>query len=184
LYGLDNPITADYGTRCLMARRLIEAGVRFVQVLPPLDRSIAWDHHQGLTDGLRKICGETDRPAAALIQDLKSRGLLDTTIVMWTGEFGRLPTTENTDGRDHNKHGFSLCLAGGGFKAGFIHGATDEFGYKAIVDRVSVPDLQATVLHQLGLDHRRLWYPHHGRRETLTDALVTGAKVVKELLHA
>jgi hypothetical protein len=184
LYGLDNPLTADYGTRCLMARRLIEAGVRFIQVLPPLDRAIAWDHHQGLTDGLRHICGETDRPAAALIQDLKSRGLLESTIVMWTGEFGRLPTTENTDGRDHNKQGFSLCLAGGGFKAGFIHGATDEFGYKAVVDRVSVPDLQATVLHQLGLDHRNLWYPHHGRRETLTDAAVTGAKVVRELLHA
>src|SRR5437868_2378267 len=130
------------------------------------------------------MCAATDRPAAALIQDLKGRGLLDDTAVLWGGEFGRLPTTEHSDGRDHNKHGFSLLLAGGGFKAGVVYGATDEFGYKAVVDRVSVPELQATVLHQLGLDHTRLYYPHHGRKETLTDAAVTGAKVVKELLDS
>jgi hypothetical protein len=183
-YGVDDPVTADYGTRCLMARRLVEAGVRFVQVSPPLIASMQWDHHQGIKSHLPKMCAATDRPAAALIRDLKGRGLLDDTLVIWGGEFGRLPTTENTDGRDHNKQGFSLALAGGGFKAGAVHGATDEFGYKAVVDRVSVPELQATVLHQLGLDHTRLWYPHHGRRETLTDAAVTGAKVVQELLAA
>ena len=184
LYGVDDPVTADYGTRCLMARRLVEAGVRFVQVSPPLIASMQWDHHQGIRGHLPQMCAATDRPAAALIEDLKSRGLLADTIVLWTGEFGRLPTTEHTDGRDHNKQGFSLLLAGGGFKAGRVHGETDEFGYKAVVDRVSVPDLQATILHQLGLDHTRVWYPHHGRKETLTDAAVTGAKVVRELLES
>jgi uncharacterized protein (DUF1501 family) len=128
------------------------------------------------------MCAATDRPSASLIKDLKNRGMLNHTLVIWGGEFGRLPTTEHTDGRDHNKNGFSLLLAGGGFKAGCIHGATDEFGYKSVVDRVSVPDLQATLLRQLGLDHTRLWFPHHGRRETLTDASVTGARVVNELL--
>jgi hypothetical protein len=183
LYGLDNPMTADYGTRCLMARRLVEAGVRFVQVMPPLEGN-EWDHHSNIKQALTKICGKTDQPAAALIRDLKSRGLLDSTIVMWAGEFGRLPTTENADGRDHNRHGFSLFFAGGGFKKGLVHGATDDFGYKAAVDRVSVTDLQATILNQLGLDHERLWYPHHGRQETLTDAAVTGAKIVGQLLQS
>jgi hypothetical protein len=182
LYGLDNPLTADYGARCLMARRLVEAGVRFVQVSPPLEGN-QWDHHSGIKEALKKICAKTDQPAAALIKDLKSRGLLDSTIVMWTGEFGRLPTTENADGRDHNRHALSLFLAGGGFKNGHVHGATDDFSYKAVVDRVSVPDLHATFLQQLGLDHRRLWYRHHGRRETLTDAPVTGARLVREILQ-
>jgi len=180
LYGLDNPVTAPYGTRCLMARRLVEAGVRFVQVQPPLE---SWDHHSRIREVLPKICSETDQPAAALIKDLKGRGLLDSTIVTWTGEFGRLPTTENADGRDHNRHAFSLLVAGGGFRGGLVYGATDDFGYRAAVNRMSVPDLQATVLHQLGLDHRRLWYPYHGRRETLTDAAVTRAKIVGALLH-
>jgi hypothetical protein len=181
LYGLDNPITADYGKRCLMARRLIEAGVRFVQVSPPVE---GWDHHGRLKEELTKRCAETDRPAAALVQDLKNRGLLDSTIVMWTGEFGRLPTTESGDGRDHNRQAFSLLLAGGGFKGGLTYGETDEFGYKAVVDRVGVPDLHATILQQLGLDHKRLHYPHHGRRETLTDAPVSGAQVVSRLLQS
>jgi hypothetical protein len=183
LYGLDNPSTADYGTRCLMARRLVEAGVRVVQVIAPLEGN-QWDHHGKIQENLTRMCAATDQPAAALIRDLKTRGLLESTLVMWTGEFGRLPTTENADGRDHNRHGFSLLLAGGGFKAGHVHGATDDFGYKAQLDRVSVPDLHATVLHQLGLDHRRLWYPYHGRRETLTDPAVTGARIVDELLES
>jgi hypothetical protein len=183
LYGLDNPSTAGYGTRCLMARRLIESGVRFVQVFPPLDPSFQpWDNHSKLKEGLRKICGHVDQPSAALIADLKQRGLLDDVIVMWTGEFGRLPITEGADGRDHNRHAFSLLMAGGGFRAGCIHGATDDFGYKSVENRVSVPDLHATILHQLGIDHKKLTFTHNGRPERLTDPDVTGARVVKELL--
>jgi len=183
LYGLDNPATAGYGTRCLMARRLIESGVRFVQVFPPLDPSFQpWDNHSNLKNDLTKICGRVDQPSAALITDLKQRGLLDDVIVMWTGEFGRLPITEGANGRDHNRHAFSLLLSGGGFKAGHIHGATDEFGYKSVEQRVSVPDLHATLLHQLGIDHTRLTYLHNGRPERLTDPEVTGARVVKEIL--
>jgi hypothetical protein len=179
LYGLDNPVTADFGTRCLMARRLVEAGVRFVQVLNP---AASWDHHSNLREGLTQICPQVDQPSAALIKDLKQRGLLESTIVIWTGEFGRLPITQGGTGRDHNRHGFTLLLAGGGFKAGHIYGATDEFGYKAVERRVSCPSLLATLLHQLGLDHTRLAYRHHGRDETLTDAPVTGAHVVRDLL--
>ena len=127
-YGLDNPATAGYGTRCLMARRLVESGVRFVQVFPPLDPSFQpWDNHSNLKNDLSKICGYVDQPSAALISDLKERGLLENVIVMWTGEFGRLPITEGANGRDHNRHAFSTLMAGGGFKAGHIHGATDEF---------------------------------------------------------
>ena len=183
LYGLDNPLTAGYGARCLMARRLVEAGVRFVQVFPPLNPSFQpWDNHADLDNGLRTICAHVDQPSAALISDLKSRGMLDEVMVMWTGEFGRLPITEGADGRDHNRQGFSLFMAGGGFKPGHIHGATDEFGYKAVEGRVSVPDLHATILHQLGLDHTRLSFVHSGRPERLTDPEVTGARVVNELL--
>ncbi len=183
LYGLDNPATAGYGARCLIARRLVESGVRFVQVFPPLDPSFQpWDNHSNLKNDLRKICDHVDQPSAALISDLKQRGLLDDVIVMWTGEFGRLPITEGADGRDHNRHAFSLLMAGGGFKGGHIHGATDDFGYKAIENRVSVPDLHATILHQLGIDHTRLSFLHNGRPERLTDPEVTGAKVVESLL--
>ena len=183
LYGLDNPATAGCGTRCLMARRLIESGVRFVQVFPPLDPSFQpWDNHSNLKNDLTKICGHVDQPSAALITDLKQRGLLDDVIVMWTGEFGRLPITEGANGRDHNRHAFSLLLSGGGFRAGHIHGATDEFGYKSVENRVSVPDLHATLLHQLGIDHTKLTFTHSGRPERLTDPDVTGARVVKELL--
>ena len=183
LYGLDNPATAGYGTRCLMARRLVESGVRFVQVFPPLSPSFQpWDNHGDLKNGLRTICGHVDQPSAALITDLKQRGLLDEVIVQWTGEFGRLPITEGSDGRDHNRHAFSLLMSGGGFKPGHIHGATDEFGYKSVENRVSVPDLHATILHQLGLDHTRLNFTHNGRPERLTDPEVTGARVVTEVL--
>jgi hypothetical protein len=179
LYGLDDAVTAEFGTRCLMARRLVESGVRFVQVLNP---AASWDHHSQLKAGLAQMCPKVDRPSAALIQDLKQRGLLESTIVLWAGEFGRLPISQGGTGRDHNRHGFTVLLAGGGFKAGYIHGATDEFGYKAVDKPVSCPSLLATLLHQLGLDHTRLAYRHHGREETLTDAPVTGARVVSELL--
>ena len=182
LYGLDHKITENYGKRCLLARRLVEAGVRFVQVFPPMPNYQPWDTHDATETQLREICPNTDQPGAALITDLKQRGLLDDVIVLWTGEFGRLPITENASGRDHNRHAFSLFLAGGGFKGGYVHGATDPFGYAATEDRVSVPDLHATILHQLGLDHSELTFQHNGRSESLTDHLVTGAEVVPQLL--
>jgi hypothetical protein len=181
LYGLDNPVTASYGTRCLMARRLVEAGVRFVQVFPPVGQP--WDAHADTKGENEKICAVTDLPVAGFIRDLKARGLLDSTLVLWTGEFGRLPVSQNGKGRDHNRNAFTLWLAGGGVKAGHVHGATDDFGYKAVTDRVGVPDLHATLLHQLGLDHRRLSYPFRGRDETLTDAPVSKARVVAQLLE-
>ena len=181
LYGLNNPKTATYGRRLLLARRLVERGVRFVQVLPPPPHSL-WDHHSNLKAGLQRCCAFSDQPTAALISDLKRRGLLDETLVIWTGEFGRLPTSQGGTGRDHNPHGFSLLLAGGGIKGGIAYGKTDDFGYAAIEKRVSVPDLMATVLHQLGLDHNRLAYNVHGINETMTDAKVTSAKVVHDLI--
>src|SRR5262249_2499607 len=167
--------TSNFGTRCLMARRLVEKGVRFVLVLVPIATG-GWDHHSDLKANLPRVCRQVDQPSAALIRDLKQRGLLDSTIVLWTGEFGRLPISQGGTGRDHNRHGFTLLLAGGGFKAGHVHGATDEFGYKAVEKRVSCPSLLATLLNQLGLDHERLAYRHHGREETLTDPPVTRAR--------
>ncbi len=185
LYGLDNPVCSNFGTRCLMARRLVEAGVRFVLVLAPVKSGgMPWDQHEKLKSGLEAICPQVDQPSGALIQDLKARGLLDTTLVLWTGEFGRLPISQNGSGRDHNRHAFSLLLAGGGFKPGYVHGATDEFGYRAIENTVKCPDLLATILHQLGLDHRLLNYLHNGRSETMTDPAVSGARVVTELLRS
>jgi hypothetical protein len=179
LYGLDREETREYGTRCLLARRLVERGVRFVQLFLS---GQPWDTHSKNAQTLKGLCARTDRPSAALVQDLKQRGLLDSTVVLWTGEFGRLPISQGADGRDHNRHGFSLWLAGGGFKAGHTHGATDEFGYKAVEGAVTVHDLQATLLHALGLDHRRLTYTHDGRDDSLTDADVTRARVVHDLL--
>jgi uncharacterized protein (DUF1501 family) len=176
LYGLDNPVTENFGTRCLMARRMVESGVRFVQVTNPI-KTGGWDHHSNLKPGLEAVCPQVDQPTAALIRDLKHRGLLETTIVIWTGEFGRLPISQGGNGRDHNRNAFSLIVAGGGFKAGHVHGASDEFGYRAIQSPVSCPDLLATVLHQLGIDHDRLKYRHHGREETLTDSSATNARV-------
>ncbi len=185
LYGLDDPVTASYGARCLMARRLVEAGVRFVQVFPPLKPLFQpWDSHSNVKTELRQICAATERPAAALVRDLKARGLLDQTIVMWAGEFGRLPVSQNGKGRDHNRNAFTLWMAGGGFKAGHIHGSTDEVGYKAVESQVRVPDLHATILHQLGLDHRKLLYSHNGRAESLTDASISGATVVRGVLRS
>ena len=180
LYGLDNPVTAGYGVRCLMARRLVEAGVRFVQIYPGPGQP--WDHHSNLEKTMLDICAKTDQPTAALVKDLGSRGLLDSTIVLWAGEFGRLPTTQNSDGRDHNRNAFSLWAAGGGFKEGLVYGETDEFGYKATVNRVSVPDLQATLLYLLGLNHKGLTFQHEGRQETPTNINITGARVVADIL--
>ena len=183
LYGLDDPVTRSYGQRCLAARRLVEAGVRFVQVFTPIKPFIQpWDSHRNVDTEIADIAAMTDGPSAALIRDLKARGLLENTIVIWAGEFGRQPVSQNGMGRDHNRHAFSLLLAGGGFRRGYIHGATDDFGYRAVKDRVSIPDLHATLLHQLGLDHERVSFRHHGRNETLTDAEVTGARVVDGLV--
>jgi hypothetical protein len=179
LYGLDQKETADYGGRCLLARRLVEQGVRFVSVYL---NSQPWDTHSKNAANLRGLCKRTDQPSAALVTDLKRRGLLEDTIVIWTGEFGRLPVSQGPDGRDHNRHAFSLWIAGGGFKQGYVHGATDDFGYKANQDVVGVHDLHATLLHSLGLDHQRLTFHHEGRDDTLTDVVVTNAQVVPELL--
>jgi hypothetical protein len=179
MYGIDRPETEEYGKRCLLARRLIERGVRFVQIFMS---GQPWDTHSKNAESLKGLCARTDQPSAALVQDLKQRGLLDETIVMWTGEFGRLPVSQGTDGRDHNRRGFSLWLAGGGFKAGQIHGATDDFGYSSVKDVVNVHDLHATLLHALGLDHRKLTHPHDGRETSLSDAEVTKAKIVTALL--
>lgn len=184
MYGLDDKPTARYGLRCLMARRMIESGVRFVQVFPDVNRgnSQVWDSHKNVKRENEACLAFADKPTAALIADLKQRGLLDSTIVIWSGEFGRLPVSQNRTGRDHNRNAFSLLLAGGGFKAGHVHGATDEIGYRAVEGRVSVNDLHATLLYLLGLDHNGLTFLHHGRPETLTDAVVTKASVVKEIL--
>jgi uncharacterized protein (DUF1501 family) len=179
LYGLNRPETKEYGTRCLLARRLIEQGVRFVQIFL---NGQPWDTHSKNAESLKGLCARTDQPSAALVHDLKQRGLLDSTIVLWTGEFGRLPVSQGTDGRDHNRHAFSLWLAGGGFRQGYTHGATDDFGYKSVENVVTVHDLQATLLDALGIDHRQLTYPHDGRETSLTDAEVTKARVIRELL--
>ncbi|HEX5442766.1 MAG TPA: DUF1501 domain-containing protein [Pirellulales bacterium] len=179
LYGLDRPETKEYAARCLLARRLVERGVRFVQVFLS---GQPWDTHSKNAESLKGLCARTDQPSAALVADLKQRGLLDSTIVLWTGEFGRLPISQGADGRDHNRHAFSLWLAGGGFKAGYAHGQTDPFGYAAVDQVVTVHDLHATLLHALGLDHVRLTYPHEGRSDSLTDVDVSHARIVPELL--
>jgi len=176
-YGLDNPITRPYGLRCLMARRLVERGVRFVQVFMA---GQPWDTHTNNTAGTRSCCQQTDKPVGALLEDLKRIGLLDRTLVIWGGEFGRTPGAQGKDGRDHHPYGFSMWLAGGGVKGGTVYGATDDFGYRAVTDRCKVSDLHATVLHLLGLDHKRLAYHHHGRDERLTD--VFDAKPVQAIL--
>jgi hypothetical protein len=165
LYGLDNDVTRPYGEKLLLARRLVERGVRFVQ--PYVDDQ--WDAHGDLKQNHDARCAETDIPIAGLLTDLKRRGLLDETLVVWAGEFGRLPVSEKGVGRDHNPHGFLVWLAGGGIRGGTSHGETDEIGHKAAVDPVSLPDLHATILHVLGIDHRRLTHLHNGRRFRLTD---------------
>lgn len=170
LYGLDQKHTADFGARCLLARRMVERGVRFVQVYSgggPL--SMQWDAHKELKANHEKMCGHTDQPVAALLTDLKSRGLLDSTLVVWGSEFGRLPMSESGTGRDHNPHGFTMWFAGGGVKGGQAIGATDDFGLRAVENRYSMRDFHATILQALGLDQNQLWYLHNGRHEKLTD---------------
>jgi uncharacterized protein (DUF1501 family) len=168
-YGIGNPVTDSYGRRCLMARRLVERGVRFVQLF--LDDQ-PWDNHSNLAETLLSACERTDQPVAALIRDLRQRGLLDDTLVIWGGEFGRTPTSQKIgnefSGRDHNMQGFTTWMAGGGLKRGFSYGETDELGHKAVVDPVSVPDFHATILHALGLDAERLHYERNGLEERLT----------------
>jgi uncharacterized protein DUF1501 len=166
LYGLDNPVTRPYGLRCLMARRLVERGVRFVQLFMS---GQPWDTHNNNAAQTRACCQQTDLPAAGLLTDLAQRGLLDSTLVFWGGEFGRTPGAQNRDGRDHHPYGFSVWLAGGGIKGGQAYGRTDDFGYRAAIERTSVADLHRTMLHLLGLDYQRLAYPRHGRDERLTD---------------
>ena len=168
LYGVDNPATDMFGRQCLMARRLVERGVRFVQLFDAPANN-AWDHHGGLRETLPKRCLAVDQPIAALLTDLKSRGLLDETLVLWGGEFGRTPTAEGTNGREHHPVGFTMWMAGGGIRGGMVHGATDEFGWHAEVDKVHVHDLHATILHLMGLNHLKLTYRHGGRDYRLTD---------------
>ena len=165
LYGLDNPKTADFGRQCLMARRYSERGVRFVQVT----HSYKWDQHGDLRRDHTSNAAEVDKPIAGLIRDLKGRSLLQDTLVLIGGEFGRTPVAQGDDGRDHNPHGFTLLLAGGGMKAGYVHGATDDYGYYAVQDKVHVHDLHASMLHLLGIDHTRLTYRYGGRDFRLTD---------------
>ncbi len=180
MYGLNNDLTASYGRRCLMARRLVERGVRVVQIYI---ESQIWDNHSNLEKGLRYCCGKTDQPVGALLKDLKQRGLLDSTLVVWGGEFGRMPFSQmgsKNVGRDHGPAGFTTWMAGGGVKGGTVYGATDEIGYKAVENPVSVPDFHATILHQLGMNHEDLVYNHHGLDERLTG--VEPAHVVKGIL--
>lgn len=177
LYGLNNKTTASYARRCLMARRLVERGVRFVQVFI---RGQMWDTHADNANKTKQCCEETDQPTAALLKDLKRRGLLDSTLVVWGGEFGRTPVSQGGSGRDHHKQGFSLWMAGGGIRGGQAYGTTDEFGYHAQENRVKVADLHATILHLLGLDDRKLVYNRHGRDERLTD--IYEAQVLEALL--
>jgi hypothetical protein len=165
LYGMDNPLTEDFGRQCLMARRFSERGVRFVQV----SHSYKWDQHTRLRRDHEQNAHEVDKPIAGLIHDLKARGLLRDTLVLWGGEFGRTPTAQGSDGRDHNPEAFTMWLAGGGIKAGFQYGATDDYGYYAVENKVHFHDLHATMLHLLGLDHTRLTYRYAGRDFRLTD---------------
>jgi len=187
LYGLNDKMTEEFGKECLLARRLVERGVRFVELLTParpgLDR---WDQHSNLANGHRINAQSTDKPIAGLLKDLKARGMLDQTLVVWGGEFGRTPCAQLPDngnmtnvGRDHNPFGFTMWMAGGGVKPGIVHGATDDFGYFAVENKVHVHDLHATMLHLLGMDHKRMTYRYSGRDMRLTDV---AGNVVRELL--
>jgi uncharacterized protein (DUF1501 family) len=183
LYGIGAGPADSFGKRCLLARRLVESGVRFVQLTYG-----AWDHHQNIRKALPGACAAVDQPIAGLLADLHARGLLEETLLVWTGEFGRSPYDqdislgkegEETFGRGHNPYGFSAWLAGGGIKGGLTHGATDEYGYRAVEGKVHIHDLHATILHLLGIDHEKLTYRHAGRDFRLTDV---HGRVVKEIL--
>ena len=182
MYGLDNPVTRSYGERCLIARRLVERGVRFVQLFIA---GQIWDNHSSIVKNVRSCCEKTDQPSAALVMDLKQRGLLDTTLVHWGGEFGRLPVTEThgkaeTRGRDHNGQGFSMWLAGGGIQGGQAYGESDEVGHRAAVNKVAPADYHATLLHLFGMNHKKLTYFHNGKEESLTDN--AKCRIVADLL--
>ena len=168
LYGMDNPITENFGRQCLMARRFLERGVRFVQVTHS-DSEVQWDQHGNLYKGHSKNAAEVDKPIAGLLKDLKRRGLLEDTLVLWGGEFGRTPTAEGRDGRDHNPNGFTMWLAGGGVKQGIAYGATDDYGYFAQENKIHIHDLHATILALLGINHEKLTYRYAGRDFRLTD---------------
>ena len=171
LYGLDNPKATHFAKQCLMARRMVEKGVRFVQLYSGgMENDLSWDGHNNIAKNHGGFAAETDQPIAGLLQDLESRGLLESTLVIWAGEFGRLPIVQKgSGGRDHNPHAFTAWMAGGGVKGGTHHGATDEIGFKAEQDRVSINDLHATILHLMGIDHKRLTYRYSGRDFRLTD---------------
>ncbi len=179
LYGIGDDATDVFGRQCLLARRLVERGVRFVQLYHTTGGFQPWDQHSDLKGGHARNALATDRPIAGLLEDLQARGLLEETLVIWGGEFGRTPAAEGTDGRDHHPYGFTMWLAGGGVRGGLAYGSTDEFGWDAVQDRVHVHDLHATILHLLGLDHERLTYRHTGRDYRLTDVY---GNVVKGVL--
>ena len=174
LYGVDKPKTNDFGRQCLLARRMAEAGVRYIELTHS-----SWDQHNGLRGRLQSNCGATDQPLAALLTDLAQRGMLEDTLVVWGGEFGRTPHVKRPDGRDHNSSGFSFWMAGGGVKSGLRYGATDEHGIAAVEDKMHFHDLHATILHLLGLDHERLTYKYAGCDFRLTDVF---GKVAKKIL--
>ena len=174
MYGPDSRKAGSYAANCLLARRLAERGVRFIQLYHR-----GWDQHNSLPRRIREQCRDCDQPSAALVKDLKQRGLLDDTLIIWGGEFGRTPVSEKGNGRDHNPYGFTMWMAGGGIKRGFNHGATDDFSYNITENPVHVHDFHATILHLMGLDHERLTYRYSGRDYRLTD--VHGA-VIKALL--
>jgi hypothetical protein len=177
LYGLDRPETSAMARCCLLARRLVERGVRFVQIY--CGSGSKWDAHTDVETNHSRLCRASDRPIAALLKDLKRRGLLESTLVVWAGEFGRTPMSESGNGRDHNPWGFTVWLAGGGIRGGVTYGATDEIGLYAVEDRVHVHDLHATILHCLGLDHRKLTYFYNGREERPT---INGGRIIHEIL--
>jgi uncharacterized protein (DUF1501 family) len=177
LYGLDKQVTAEFGTRCLLARRLVEGGVRFVQLY--CGDTNGWDGHSDVEGNHAKLCAQSDLPVAGLLKDLKSRGLLDSTLVIWGGEFGRMPMSEGQNGRDHNPHGFSMWLAGGGVKGGQVIGSTDAVGLRAESGKAHVHDIHATILHLLGFDHEELTFRRNGRDERLTDV---AGEVIKKVL--
>jgi hypothetical protein len=177
LYGLDDDRCKEFGAMCLRARRLVERGVRFVQLY--CGSGSQWDAHSNLEGNHDKLCARSDRPVAALIKDLKRRGLLERTLVIWGGEFGRTPMTEGKDGRDHNPYGFTMFMAGGGIKPGITFGTTDEFGLYAVENKVHVHDIHATILNQLGLNHLKLTFPRDGRDERLT---INAGNVIKGIL--
>ena len=181
LYGIDEPRTSEFGTRCLWARRVVERGVRFVQLYSgggPV--AVQWDAHDNVDENHEKMSGMTDKPVAGLLADLKARGLLDDTLVVWGGEFGRTPCAQGGGrGRDHNPYGFSMWMSGAGIKGGTILGATDEIGLRAIEDRAHINDLHATILHLMGLDHKQLTFLHNGRDERLTDV---AGRVLRKIL--